>query len=146
MSRILKSCAVALAVTSGSTVVCAGNAPDQQQISRHAWGEINLQGLEALIQSKVPMRLVDARTDKWFDGTLIAGAQRLPADATEEAIVKILPQKAELVVVYCGGGQCPASKNLAQRLVDYGYKHVIDYHGGISEWKGNNKPTENVTG
>ncbi|MBS0271271.1 MAG: rhodanese-like domain-containing protein [Proteobacteria bacterium] len=145
MSRLLKSCALALAVTSGATAACAENAPAQQQVNQHAWGEIGIQELEALIQSKTPMQLVDARTDKWFDGTLIAGAKRLPADATEETIAKTLPQKAELVVVYCGGAQCPASKNLAQRLVDAGYKNVIDYHGGISEWKANAKPTENIS-
>lgn len=116
--------------------------PYSLQAEAQPWGEVDANKLEAIITSNVPHELVDARTDKWFDGTLIRGAKRLPADASDETIAQTLPNKTEMVIVYCGGEKCPASKQLAQRLVDVGYKNVFDYHGGISEWKALGKPTQ----
>lgn len=142
--KLLKTCAIALAVAtpvaSQMSSVCGMHESAQQ----HPFGMIDAQGLEALLSSKTPLDLVDARTDKWFEGTLISGAKRLPSDASDSTIAEVLPNKEKLVVVYCGGEKCPASKDLAQRLVDAGYKHVIDYHGGIHEWQALNKPTQTL--
>jgi rhodanese-related sulfurtransferase len=141
---ILKSCAVALAVTTLPHGACSATSSQHEDFIKHPWGEIDTQGLEALLKSRVPMTLVDARSDKWFDGILILGAQRLPSDAPEDVIKKTLPNKNQLVVVYCAGEVCDASKTLAKRLVDQGYKNVIDYHGGIHEWLANNKPIQKI--
>lgn len=131
--NILKQTALGL-------MACA--LPYSLQAESHPWEEIDASKLETMINSEIPMELVDARTDKWFDGTLISGAKRLPADSSDMAIAQALPNKTELVVVYCGGEKCPASKQLAQRLVNVGYKNVFDYHGGISEWKALGKATQ----
>ena len=141
---ILKSCAVALAVTTPLQGACAGTLTQQEDTIKHPWGEIDTQGLEAMLNAKVPMTLVDARADKWFDGILILGAQRLPSDAHEDVIRKILPNKNQLVVVYCAGEGCDASKNLAKRLVGQGYENVIDYHGGTKEWLASHKPIQKI--
>ncbi|OJW51588.1 MAG: hypothetical protein BGO67_05020 [Alphaproteobacteria bacterium 41-28] len=103
-----------------------------------------MKGLEALLDSKAPHALVDARTDKYFDGALIIGAERLPYDSDQTMIEKVLPNKKKLIIVYCGGGECPASKNLAKRLIELGYTNVIDYHGGMQEWESHNKPTQHI--
>lgn len=105
-------------------------------------GTIDMLGLEALMNSKIPMVLIDARTDKYFDGTMIPGAVRLSIESTPADVEKLLPEKETLIVVYCAGVGCPASKMLASRLMKEGYKNVIDYHHGIREWKANNKPIE----
>ncbi len=107
-----------------------------------ACGTIDMLGLEALMNAKTPMVLIDARTDKYFDGTMIPGAKRLSIESPEADIEKLLPEKNMLIVVYCAGVGCPASKMLASRLMKEGYKNVIDYHHGIREWKANNKPIE----
>lgn len=105
-------------------------------------GTIDMMGLEALINSQTPMVLIDARTNKYFDGTLILGAKRLHIESSQADIEKLLPEKNALIVVYCAGVGCPASKMLASRLIKEGYKNVIDYHHGIREWKAHNKPIE----
>ncbi len=109
-----------------------------------ACGTIDMLGLEALINSKTPFVLIDARTDKYFDGTLIAGAKRLNVDSSQAEVEKLLPAKDGLIVVYCAGVGCPASKRMASRLITEGYKNVIDYHHGIREWKEHNKPIEKL--
>lgn len=121
---------------------CAKGDGSASQDSQASAKIINIEELKSLVDSKTPMALIDARGDKWFDGNLIIGAQRLPSDVSLEAIESTLPDKNELIVVYCGGEQCPASKILAKRLVELGYKNVNDYHGGIKEWTANSYPTE----
>lgn len=105
-------------------------------------GTIDMMGLEALMNSQTPMVLIDARIDKYFDGTLIPGAKRLHIESSQADVEKLLPEKNMLVVVYCAGVGCPASKMLANRLIKEGYKNVIDYHHGIREWKAHKKPIE----
>ncbi len=116
----------------------------QEDISPAKWGVIDTLGLEALIKAKIPMTLVDARTDEWFDHTLIVSAQRLPLDASLDTLKKTLPHKDQLVVVYCAGEGCPTSKSLAKRLVEEGYTCLIDYHEGIQEWISHQNPIQKV--
>ncbi len=122
-----------------------GQAQDKSEAQTEvACGTIDMLGLEALMNSKAPFVLIDARTDKYFDGTLIAGAKRLNVESSQADVEKLLPSKDALIVVYCAGVGCPASKMMAGRLIKEGYKNVIDYHHGIREWKANNKPIEKL--
>jgi rhodanese-related sulfurtransferase len=140
--KILKSCAIALAISTLPYGVCAESSHQLEAVAAHQGGVIDTQGLETLLNSQTPFSLVDARSDQYFDGTLIMGAKRLPAESEKVTIEQSLPDKKKLVVVYCAGPQCPASKNLAKRLVELGYTNVVDYHGGMQEWIENNKPTQ----
>ena len=95
---------------------------------------INTEGLATLIQSKVQLKLFDARSGKYDDGQRIPGAQQLSPDADEAVITKAIPDKSALVVTYCAGLKCPASKALADRLKKLGYSNVIEYPQGIAGW------------
>ncbi len=95
---------------------------------------VNTEGLATLIQSKVPLKIFDARSGKYDDGQRLPGAQQLSADADESVITKAIPDKATLVVTYCAGVKCPASKALADRLKKLGYANVIEYPQGIAGW------------
>lgn len=90
--------------------------------------------LKTLIDSGVPMTIVDARTGKFDDGRRIPGAMSLSPEASEQDIQKVLSSKETLVVSYCAGVKCPASRMLATRLQGLGYKHVLEYTQGIEGW------------
>ena len=87
-----------------------------------------------MIQAKVALKIFDARSGKYDDGQRIPGAQQLSPDADEAVIAKAIPGKDELVVTYCAGVKCPASKALADRLKKLGYSNVIEYPQGIAGW------------
>jgi len=142
--KFFKLVSILLPLTLSSHGTYAAAPASHKETAEVRWGAIDTRGLEALIKAKIPMSVVDARTDQWFDGTIITGAQRLPMDATKEVVEKTLPNKNQLVVVYCAGEGCPASKMLAKRLEEEGYANVIDYHGGIHEWTSHHKPTEKI--
>ncbi len=43
----------------------------------------------------------------------------------------------EEIIVYCESFDCEASPKAAEKLEKFGFKNVIDYEGGIKDWKEN---------
>jgi rhodanese-related sulfurtransferase len=90
--------------------------------------------LRALLQTKTPLKLLDARTGKFDDGKRIPGAESLAPDAAKEVVEALLPAKDALIVTYCAGLKCPASRKLAEHLRGLGYENVLEYSVGIAGW------------
>jgi len=106
----------------------------KEKVKMTDYGHIDGKTLKNLIESKTPMVLLDARTQKWDDGRRIPGGKSLPADSDPALFTETAPNKDALVVIYCGGVQCPAGKALAEKMLSEGYTHVLEYAGGIKEW------------
>jgi rhodanese-related sulfurtransferase len=51
-------------------------------------------------------------------------------------------QKDEEIVVYCTGGECPASRFAGIWLENHGYLHVYHYPGGLPDWEAAGYPLE----
>lgn len=95
---------------------------------------VNTSALATLIRTKVPVTILDARSGKYDDGKRVPGARQLSPTAKDEDIASALPDKQALIVTYCAGLTCPASKALAERLEKLGYANVIEYPEGIAGW------------
>ena len=95
---------------------------------------VNTEALAALIRTKVPVTVLDARTGKYDDGRRIPGAQTLSPEAKETEVTALLPDKQALIVTYCVGVKCPASHILGEKLRGLGYVNVLEYHEGIEGW------------
>ncbi len=95
---------------------------------------INITVLENLIESNLPMVLLDARSGKWDDKSRIPGAQSLNDKSTREEVEKIIETKDTLVVTYCSNLKCPAGNRLYIHLKKLGYKNVLEYPFGIDSW------------
>jgi thiosulfate/3-mercaptopyruvate sulfurtransferase len=64
---------------------------------------------------------------------------------TEQDFAKMLgPDKAKVVVIYCGFVKCTRSHNGAMWAKKLGYKNVYRFPGGIFAWKGANYPVESA--
>ncbi|HNW34310.1 MAG TPA: rhodanese-like domain-containing protein [Candidatus Ozemobacteraceae bacterium] len=106
---------------------------------------ITTEGLKALLQSKVPLTILDARSGIFDDRRRIPGAKALNAESKVSEIVKILPEKESLIVTYCANLKCPASHNLSERLKSLGYKNVLEYPEGIAGWIKSGHEVETVS-
>jgi rhodanese-related sulfurtransferase len=87
---------------------------------------------------------VDAREpDEYAEGH-IPGALSLPFDAsvTDPVALEAVDSGGRPIVVYCGGGACELSMNLAFALVQAGHAKVLVYMGGFPEWQGEGLPVE----
>ncbi|MBX9737931.1 MAG: rhodanese-like domain-containing protein [Phycisphaerales bacterium] len=94
-------------------------------------------------------QFVDAREPDEFGVGRIPSAVSLPvsafngqnAEATEIKINMYLRRDLN-VVVYCGGGQCDASKLVAKNLQARAFSKVAVYHDGMTGWTAAGLPTE----
>jgi rhodanese-related sulfurtransferase len=96
--------------------------------------DISTAGLKALLDSKTPLALFDARTGKYDDGKRIPGAGSLSPEATAEEVGKLISGKDVLIVTYCANLHCPASAKLAAHLRELGYRNILEYSAGIAGW------------
>lgn len=66
----------------------------------------------------------------------IEGSINIPVGGEfEDTVKKVLPDKSEKVVVYCASFECQASSKASQILDDLGYENVLDYEGGMKDWR-----------
>lgn len=80
--------------------------------------------------------IVDAREDHDFDEAHLAGSIHVPSSAiydNMERIMAVVPTQQNRIIVYCGGGQCEASKNVGLVLREFGYSNVWLYEKGWEE-------------
>ncbi len=81
---------------------------------------------------------VDAREEYEFDEGHLKGAHLLPSSAIYENIenlmaVGVLPGPGKPIIVYCGGGSCEASHNVAKVMAEFDYQNIYIYVNGWEE-------------
>ncbi len=96
--------------------------------------QISYADLVALRSSDAKYILLDTRPAQSFSDGHIDGALSFPlGDMLPEKCKELLPQGVK-IVVYCQSSSCSVSRAAAQALKSFGFKDVVDYHGGIKEW------------
>lgn len=115
----------------------------ENAVKMATYGHMDARALKAMIDSSTSFLLLDSRGHKWHDGNKIPGAKLASYEYSAEEIEQVAPNKEELIVVYCFTFNCPLSRRLADKLVEFGYVNVIEYPGGLEEWRDvANYPTE----
>lgn len=95
---------------------------------------------EAVERQKGGATLVDVREDNEFASGHAAGAEHISRGVIERDIVSKHPDKAEELVLYCGGGF--RSALATDNLQKMGYTNVWSMAGGWTAWKEAGAPVE----
>ena len=77
--------------------------------------------------------ILDVRRPDEFATGHIPNAINIPNESIGTDEISELPDKDQLILVYCRSGN--RSKQASQKLVKLGYKNVVEF-GGINDWKG----------
>ena len=77
--------------------------------------------------------ILDVRTPEEFADKHIPGAINIPNETIGKEEVPELPDKDQLILVYCRSGN--RSKQAAEKLVALGYNKIVEF-GGINDWPG----------
>ena len=85
-----------------------------------------------LMDTETDFIIVDARTIEEFKEGHIEGAILIPEYEIAERAEKELPNKEQLILVYCRSGR--RSKIASQALAGLGYTNVKEF-GGIIDWQ-----------
>ena len=77
--------------------------------------------------------ILDVRTKEEYEEKHIAGAINVPNESIGSGEIPALPDKNQLIFVYCRSGN--RSKQASEKLVKLGYTHIVEF-GGINTWNG----------
>ena len=77
--------------------------------------------------------ILDVRRPDEFAEGHIPGAINVPNEEIGTAEIAELPNKSQLILVYCRSGR--RSKEASEKLVMLGYTNIVEF-GGILDWNG----------
>ena len=77
--------------------------------------------------------IVDVRSSQEYNEGHIPNAICIPNETIGEETINELPNKEQLILIYCRSGN--RSKQAAAKLEKLGYTNLIEF-GGIIDWKG----------
>ena len=99
--------------------------------SSASYQQVNAETAKELMDTEDDCVILDVRTQAEYDESHIPGAILIPHDTVATAAESALPDKGQLILVYCRSGN--RSKQASQALVDLGYTNVVEF-GGINSW------------
>ncbi len=77
--------------------------------------------------------ILDVRRPDEFAAGHIPNAVNVPNESIGDTEITVLPDKDQLIFVYCRSGR--RSKEASEKLVKLGYTNIVEF-GGIIDWKG----------
>ena len=88
---------------------------------------------KALMEESEGYILLDVRTKEEYESGYIPGAINIPLSDINENVASSLPDKSQMILVYCRSGN--RSRQASDKLSRLGYTNIIEI-GGINSWKG----------
>jgi rhodanese-related sulfurtransferase len=86
------------------------------------------------IETEAEFTLVDALSPMSYARSHLPGAINLVPEWVDERAPRRIPDRDTEVVVYCAGPDCETSVAVGWRLIELGYRNVLHYPGGKSDW------------
>jgi len=118
---------------------CAAPAQTAEPVQdAPGYRQINMEEAIAMMEAESDYILLDVRTPEEFGDKHIPGAINVANETIGTADIPQLPDKDQLILVYCRSGN--RSKQASEKLAALGYTNIVEF-GGINDW-----PGEVVTG
>ena len=95
--------------------------------------QISMDEAVAMMKDEKNYIILDVRRPDEYTEGHIPGAINVPNEEIGTAEIAKLPDKAQLILVYCRSGR--RSKEASEKLVKLGYTNIVEF-GGILDWKG----------
>ena len=107
---------------------CAAPAADTP-----GYRQINMQEAITMMEEESDYIILDVRTPEEFSEKHIPGAINVPNETIGSEEIPELPNKDQLILVYCRSGN--RSKQASDKLAAQGYTNIVEF-GGINDWPG----------
>lgn len=118
-----------------AALLLVGCAAPAEEIT---YRQINMDEAITIMEEESGYIILDVRTSEEFVEKHIPGAINIPNETIGTEEIPDLPNKDQLILVYCRSGN--RSKQASEKLVALGYTNIVEF-GGINDW-----PGEIVTG
>ena len=108
---------------------CSGTSNSQTNTYR----QITMDEAVTMMAQETGYIILDVRRPDEFAAGHIPNAINVPNESIGTSDIPELPDKDQLIMVYCRSGR--RSKEAAEKLVKLGYTNIVEF-GGIIDWKG----------
>lgn len=98
-----------------------------------SYTQISMEEAVAMMQEETGYIILDVRTAEEFAEKHIPDAINIPNEVIGTEEISELPDKEQLILVYCRSGN--RSKQASEKLAALGYTNVYEF-GGIRDWTG----------
>ena len=127
-NNIIRVAAAAVAALMAALLSACGAS------SKPAYRQITADEAAQMMQEETDFVLLDVRTQEEYASGHIPGAICIPNETIGSEEIPELPDKDQLILVYCRSGN--RSKQASQKLAEQDYTNVVEF-GGINGWTGN---------
>ena len=104
--------------------------PGEQESS---YRQIGMDEAVTMMEEESNYVILDVRTPEEFSDKHIPDAINIPNETIGTEEIRELPDKEQLILVYCRSGN--RSKQASEKLVNLGYTNIVEF-GGINDWPG----------
>ena len=101
--------------------------------SEDSYRQVSMDEAIAMMEEKNDYIILDVRTPEEFAEKHIPDAINFPNETIGTEEIPELPDKEQLILVYCRSGN--RSKQASEKLVRLGYTNIVEF-GGINDWPG----------
>ena len=108
---------------------CSGTSNSQTNTYR----QITMDEAVNMMAQETDYIILDVRRADEFAAGHIPNAINVPNESIGTDEIPELPNKDQLIMVYCRSGR--RSKEASEKLVKLGYTNIVEF-GGILDWKG----------
>ena len=108
---------------------CAGTSNNHTNTYR----QITMDEAVTMMAQETGYIILDVRRPDEYAAGHIPNAINVPNESIGTSDIPELPDKNQLIMVYCRSGR--RSKEASEKLVKLGYTNIVEF-GGILDWKG----------
>ena len=114
-----------------STLLFTGCASSNNQANTYR--SITMDDAVTMMAQETGYIILDVRRPDEYAAGHIPNAINVPNESIGTDEIPELPDKDQLIMVYCRSGR--RSKEASEKLVKLGYTNIVEF-GGILDWKG----------
>ena len=104
-----------------------GSSADNEKTYR----QVSPEEAAAMMEEETDYIILDVRTQEEYETAHIPGAICIPNETIGTEDIPELPDKEQLILVYCRSGN--RSKQASEKLAKQGYTNIVEF-GGINSW------------
>ena len=132
LTRILLPAVIALTAVLILTG-CGSSADDKTAGDKKTYRQVSPEEAAAMMEEETGYIIIDVRTQEEYETAHIPGAICIPNETIGTDEIPALPDKDQLILVYCRSGN--RSKQASEKLAKQGYINLVEF-GGINSWTG----------
>ena len=123
-----------IALTAVLILTGCGSPADGKTVGdKKTYRQVSPEEAAAMMEEETDYIILDVRTQEEYETAHIPGAICIPNETIGTEDIPELPDKDQLILVYCRSGN--RSKQASEKLAKQGYTNIVEF-GGINSWTG----------